>query len=155
MTIKTIQVNPSDGKSIHFCDAYGGGEPLTINATYAQVHGLFKSVTRITEGTSMLAQPDAGGSLILTDLLISTSKFALSSMSIVFTDGINTVNIFTGDSNNAPVSVFIPFAGRWQGWAGARLELITVGMVIATAAVGYLKVPHQQSLKFPEWNALR
>lgn len=151
--IKTIQINPSDGRSIHFADAFGSGHPLTINATYLQKEGLFKSVTRTSAGTSMIAEPTFGGSLMITDLLISTSKSAKSSVSIVFTDGTNTINIFTGDSSSAPVSVFIPFAGRWQSWRGARLELITVGMVAVTAAVGYIKLKH--GCPFPEWESQR
>ena len=52
----------------------------------------------------------------------------------MFTDGVETINIIVADSTNAPINLAIPFAGRWQGWRDARIDLITVNAV----APGYI-----------------
>jgi hypothetical protein len=103
-----------------------------------------------------LAQPPGGGSLLLTDLIVSSSRQAGGSVTLRFTDGTDTENIAVFDSANAPVSVGLSLAGRWQGWADARLEVVVAGGAAnATVAVGYCKVPASNTLQYNEWSDLR
>jgi hypothetical protein len=128
-------------------------EILQVIATEPARHGVFKAVGRTSAGTTIITTPDGGGSIFITDLVLSASKAATSDVTIQFTDGSNTVIVFLGDSINAPINLAVGFVGRWQGWKDARLELVTTGNVIANVAVGYVKSP--QGPGFAEWDALR
>jgi hypothetical protein len=122
-------------------------------ATLAHAHGVFKAATRTDAGTTILTTPILNQSIILTDMIISGEKQAGSVVTVRFTDGTNTVNIFVASQVDAPPQIAIPFAGRWQGWRNARLEMVTSGAGDATVAVGYMNVP--EGLTFEEWDALR
>ena len=131
-----------------------GAEAIALVVTNVpQTHGLFKSVTRATAGTSIVTQPTIGGAIVLTDLIVSTDKRPLSTVTLRLTDDIETIVIMTIDSANAPVNASIPFTGRIAGWKDARLEVVTISDVTATVTCGYFK--EQEGLGFSEWDAKR
>ena len=130
-----------------------GNDELLLTASYFRAHGQFISATRTSAGTTVLTTPDLGGSVVLTDLIISGEKQAGSATQITFEDGTNTETIFNASQVDAPPTVGIAFQGRWQGWENARVEFITTGAGDATVALGYMKLP--QSLGYSEWNDLR
>lgn len=130
-----------------------GDEQVPVVALFRGAFGTFKAATRTTAGTTEITSPGIGGSLILTDLMVTGEKQAGSSVEVRFTDGTNTVTLYLASQVDAPASTAISFSGRWQGWKDARLDMITVGTADATVAVGYIKVPG--GLEFAEWNALR
>ena len=152
-----LQVTLTDlatGKAYHVePGAFSPNFPNLVVTNEALIHGSFKSVSRTTAGTTIIAEPDVGGSIILTDIIVSTDKTAGSSVTIRFTDGTNTIVVMKGDSVNAPFSIAIPLAGKWQGWKDARLEVVTVSTVDATVAAGYYKVA--SGLAFETWDAMR
>ena len=158
MAIKTTLVNDSSGslETIHYFTTKPGvdSDPsVMVVAPVAGVHGTFTSQTRTGAGTSTLTTPVTGGSLILTDLLISGEKQAGSSVEVRFTDGSATETIFLISQVDVPAQVAIPFAGRFQGWRNARVDMITAGTADATVTIGYTKLP--VGLVFAEWDALR
>ena len=118
-----------DGTPAHFegYDVEGEGREAIalVMTTVAGTHGLFKSVTRTTAGTSIVTAPTPSGAIVLTDLIVTTDKTNATSVTVQFTNGIDTIVIMTGDSTNAPVNVAISFTGRIAGWKDARLEVIT------------------------------
>ncbi len=146
--------NPSNNKVIHSFQAYNGHE-LLITATYIQTHGVFKAVTRTDAGTSNITTPDAGGSLILTDLIISGESQATSTVEVRFTDDTNNITIVLAGQAKTPVSIAIPFAGRIQGWKDARLDMITTGIADATVMAAYVKIRPDRTQEFAEWDKLR
>jgi len=132
--------------------SYGGC--LAVART-AETQGVFKSTNRTTTGTSIITAPDSGGAIVLTDLLISTDKVNNATVVVRFTDGTNTIEIFSANVTDAPVNLSIPFAGNWKGWKNARLELVTVNTVDVTVAVGYYKIGNEFADGYTEWDAKR
>ncbi len=130
-------------------------EPILITQPIHTFEGVFKTTTHTVAGTSTVAEPLPKSSLLLTDLVLTTDKVALSTVTISFTDGVNTINILTANTSDAPVNLSIPFAGRWQGWKDAKIELTTVNNVTATVACGYMKIEEKYTLAFDDWDSRR
>jgi hypothetical protein len=129
------------------------GLPILLTTTEAQQHGTFNSVTRTTAGTTTATTPISGGSIWITDLLISGEKQAGSSVEVRFTDGSNTQTIFLASQVDAPASFATSFAGGWHGWVDARVDVITVGSGDATVAIGYMKLNGNHSITYAEFAA--
>lgn len=151
--IKTKALAAGTNSEYHWADGLVSKEPLHVITTEGGRHGVFKSTSRTTAGTSTISEPELNGSLILTDLIVSSDKTNASTITIRFTDDTNTVNVAVFDSGNAPVATAISFTGLWQGWKNARLEMVTVANVTATAALGYLKL--DTGLQYADWDNLR
>ena len=128
-------------------------DELLIMETHAKTHGTFKAATRTAEGTTTLVAAPIGGSIVLTDMLISGEKQAGSAVEVRFTDGSNTVTVFLISQVDTPANIAIPFAGRWQGWQDAQIDMITTGTADASVSIGYVKLDN--GLAFAEWNAFR
>ena len=124
---------------------------------YQHVHGVFRAVTNSGAETQAIVTPDGNSAIMLTDLIVTTDKTAGSSVIVRFMDGnANTVTIVEADTGTLPLGLAIPFQGRWQGWQGAWLELVTDTVnQAATVAVGYFQVGEANALPFAEWDALR
>ncbi len=152
-------INPLNKKALHIEEAYKptvevtGEEVTPVIMTGAQAHGTFKSASRSSAGTTILATPKANGALILTDLILGTDKVNASTVAVRVTDGSQTETIFSTNLTDAPANLAIGFAGRWQGWRDARVELVTTGNVSATVSIGYIKVP--VGYPYEEWDSLR
>jgi len=151
--IKTKAIAKGTNSEYHWASGLVSKEPLPVITTEGGRHGVFKSVSRSTAGTTTITEPELNGSIILTDLIVSSDKTNASTVTIRFTDGTNTVNVAVFDSGNAPVATAISFTGLWQGWKNARLELVTVANVTVTTALGYLKV--DEGLQYADWDNLR
>lgn len=128
-------------------------DELLLVADARATYGYFTSVTRTTAGTSIITSPSSDGSMMITDLIISSDRKNSSSVTVQFTDGTESVTVFSSDVTDAPANIGLSMAGRWQGWRNARVEVVTVGTVNATVAIGYTKVPF--GLAFAEWDANR
>lgn len=152
--IKVRLIGPGGDSDLHTVPSkfvLGVDTLITVSPGFA--HGVFKATTVAVAGTSIIAAPDPGGRIILTDLILTTDKTANSSVAVNFEDGTNTVTIVGADSANAPVNLAIPFAGNWEGWVDARVEMVVVADVAATLALGYTKL--SSGLAFAEWDGLR
>jgi hypothetical protein len=153
--LKTSIIDPRDNTNLYI--AHGPVDSrLPVHETYGAIHGSFKSVTNTGIETNVVTTPDGMGAIILTDLVLSCNKTNNATVVVRFTDGTETVDIYNGDASNNTINLAISFNGRWQGWQGARLELLTdtLGQV-ATAAVGYYKVRQSDALPYTAWDALR
>lgn len=157
--LRVVLIDPKTKRSLHVEEPYNGFEaveesaliPVVINPL--QVHGTFRSATRVEAGTTVITIPSPGGSIILTDLLISGEKQAGSTTEIRFSDGTNNETIFKAYAVTVPPAVNHSFVGRIQGWKDACLEMITVGTADSTIMIGSMKV--SSSLEFAEWDGLR
>ena len=126
---------------------------VPVFTTGPQRHGVFKAVTSTTQTTTEIVAPLAGGSIVLTDLIISSNKAANGILTLRFTDGSNTINIAVFPVD---IAIVMPIAlvGLFRGWEDARLEMVTtVATFDATVTAGYMKAP--DGLPFAEWDALR
>ena len=137
----------------HWHESPKTGLPTLVVLSPGLAHGRFKAATRTVAGTTTIVTPEPGGSIILTDLLISSQKFSLGAVKVQFTDGTDTVVIFDIDVTDAPVAVALPFNGRWEGWQDAQVDMVTTLDPAATVSIGYIHI--SSSLTFAEWDALR
>jgi hypothetical protein len=127
---------------------------ILMATTPSKEYSVFKSGTRTTDGTTIIVQPRSGEAIALTDLLVSAAKVA-GNLTIRFTDGTQTVNLYIIPLTDAPASFGMPFAGRWMGWRDARIEMVTSINGAAIVSVGYTRVPSEYTLSYAEWDAAR
>ena len=159
MEFKVIQIESKSGKAALLLTDTGVNQGIPAEVVLPVVVALgnlfsnFKSSNRTTAGTTTITEPGAGGSIQVLDMLISAEKKNGGAVTVRFNDGTNIVSMFRADLTDAPANIAASFAGRWQGWKDARLEMVTASTENATVAVSYLKRP--QSLEFAEWDAFR
>ena len=151
--LKINIVNSSDNTSVNFKKTMAG-QALIVKQP-EKIVGVFKSVTRSVAGTTIITEPKENQAINLTDLIISTDRVQAATVTVQFTDGTNTIVIFSTNVSDAPANIAIPFAGKWRGWENARLELVTVNAVTAIVALGYYHVDSEFSLTFEEWDSIR
>lgn len=149
-----------DGKQAHFepYEIINGDtssvESLALSViSVAQSHGTFKAITRTTAGTSIITTPTSKGSIVLTDLLVTSDKKPAATVTIRFTDDTNTVNLIIADATNNTVNLGHSFTGLVQGWQDARVEIVTTTDTTATITCVYYKT--KEALDFIDWDARR
>ena len=131
------------------------GKPVLSTTTYGKQNGRFKAAQRTSAGTTIIAQPSGNDAISLTDMIITTDKVNLATMTVQITDGANTVILAAATVTDSPCNIAIPFQGNWTGWQAAHIDLVTVGNVKATVSIGYYKIPADKALPFAAWDALR
>lgn len=143
-----------DGNTANF-EKYRLGDiskyALSITST-PQIFGVFKTFTSTIAGTTTVTAPPVGGAIVITDILLITDKTA-GSVTINLTDGTRTETIIRASTTDAPVSFSHGFVGKWEGWQDAYLQIIVVGPVVQSTAIGYYKI--QQGKQYSDWNSLR
>ena len=158
MATKTILIDSATGQALETQKFDPFGAVLTV-VDPLRVRSVFKS-TKFTvvggTGSTTVATPRADGSIILVDLVISFEKKTTAEVTLQFNDGTNSELVWFMDMQDAPVNLAIAFAGRWQGWQSAYLEIVVTGVGLdGSIGVGYAKVTKENSLKYAEWNARR
>lgn len=153
--IRASIIADASGKSIHTADPLVNPQdgPVLITETQASTHGTFKTANRTSAGTTAVATPLPGGSIILTDLIVTTDKVNGATLTLQFTDGTNAVIISRSILTDAPANFAIGFTGLWRGWKDGRLDMVTTGNVDATVTCGYYK--SIESIDYATWDAQR
>jgi hypothetical protein len=151
--IKAILTAIGSKKALHTYDGIDG-LPILVTTTQGHINGRFKAAQRSTAGTTIIASVNGDDALCLTDLILTTDKVN-GSVTIQYTDGVNTVIIVAANTADAPCNIAIPFQGNWTGWKAAHIDMVTVGTVLATVSLGYYKIPADKALPYAAWNALR
>jgi len=152
--IKSILINPVTGRALDIHPSALGHDTL-MSMTASQALGQFKSAYRSSAGTTIIAAPSTGGAIVLTDLIVSCDKVNAATITVQFSDGVNTTILFLGTATDAPINISTAFAGRWRGWRDARLEMVTVGNIKCNVAIGYFKIGSDLALSFTDWDAGR
>ncbi len=93
--------------------------------------------------------------IVLTDLILTTDKVNGTTAVVNITGGGNTVKVISADLTDAPCNIALPFVGRWETWRGAHVDLFTTGVVVATLALGYYRIPWNHARSYSAWNAER
>lgn len=151
--LKINLVDSGTGEELYI--ASQNGDKILISQTHAQVAGKFKAETLSAAGTVIVAEPDKGGCIVLTDLILTSDKTEGSVITVQLDCGTHTIPIMVADMADAPVNLAIPLSGKWEGWKNARIELVITGGLnpTATLAVGYYKL--KDSKLFDDWDAQR
>ncbi len=139
------------GKAFETFEAQEG--VVLVGRSHNSIAGHFKSSSRTSAGTTIIASPISSGFIVLTDLIVTTDKVNAATVVVQLTDGSNTVIISSSDVTDAPANYAIGFVGTWRGWKDARIELVTTGNVAATVSVGYSKC--RDGLDFDTWDGQR
>ena len=129
--------------------------PALVVTTIEESYGHFKAATRTGAGTSVIATPNGNDAIALTDMIITSDKVNLATLTVQFTDGVNTVVLAAANVTDAPCNIALSFKGNWTGWQSAHVDLVTTGNVSATVSLGYYKVKSDKALPFAAWDALR
>jgi len=127
--------------------------PLLGVVTMAEAHGKFKSVDGTSAATTIVTAPSNDGSITVTDIILSAEKKNGGTVTLQFTDGVNTEIIFKAPVTDAQIALAIPIKGCMCGWKDARLEVVTVTDFIYSVTAGYYK--QKTGVDYPEWDALR
>ena len=151
--IEAILIDSATGKELY--NASQNGYKILISQTHAQMEGKFKAKTLTAAGSVIVAEPDKGGCIVLTDLILTSDKTEGAVITVQFTCGAHTIPIAVADMSDAPVNLAASLQGKWEGWRDARLELVITGGAnpTATLAAGYYKL--KDSKLFDDWDAQR
>lgn len=129
------------------------GERTFVTSSAFLAHGLFKATTLSGAGTTTLASAPPGGSLIITDLVVSAKRANNSTLTVRFSDGTNTETLISPDTVNQSTNFSWVPVGRLHGWLDADLEVVITGSLDATVTAGYVKI--SDALVYSEWDGLR
>lgn len=152
--IKSQLIASRSGKELHSYDGYDG-EPVLVTTTHGSHKGNFVTATRSTAGTTTIITQQGEDAIFFTDLILTTDKVNATTATVTITDGVNSEVVIAADLTDAPCNIAIPFAGHWQTWRGCYVTFVTVGVVTATLALGYFRIPWNKALSYEKWNALR
>ena len=159
MTVGSNIRDAKDGKAVEVAKLWKNGrvrdkDERSIAVTDPmRVHGTFTSIESTTSETVTVIEPELSGSLILSDIILSTERQNGGTVTIQFTDGTDTALIYKAFANDAPTSVALAISGRLQGWKDARVELINAGNTDCSLLVTYVKVP--DAFPYMQRNELR
>jgi len=154
--IKAQLIRSKDKKEYHTYDGYDEKEPVLVTTTHASRKGVFKAATNTNDETVIIATPSGNDAIVLTDLIVSAKKVQSSTVTLQFTDGVNTEVLAVFDSGNNSVNLAISFQGHWEGWQAARLEVVTdTNLQVATTAVGYFYITEDSAQTYSVWDANR
>ena len=152
--IKSILTTGRNGNELQTYDGYDGA-PVLVTTTHGAQHGSFVAATREAAGTTAVIAAQADDAIVLTDLILTTDKVQNATATVNITDGVNTVKLIAANLTDAPCNIAISFAGHWQSWRAARVDLVTVNAVTATLALGYFRIPWDTAMAYGEWDAQR
>ena len=157
--IKLILTDVASGKSLKTegFQAFGTDKEIVLcTTTPSKAHGVFKTGVFTVAGTTQLVVPKSGGSLELTDLIVSFEGEKVATVAIAFFDGTNVATIINANLNKTPVNIASNFAGRWHGWEDAYIRVVITGAdSIGSVAVGYINHGKEDTLSYSAWNEAR
>ena len=152
--IKTTLYSSKSGRELHSYEGYDG-DPILVHTTHANRYGHFAAGTRTGAGTTTIIAARGNDAIVLTDLIMTCDRVNGATATVNVTGGGNTVAIISADVTDSAVSLAIAFAGRWETWRAAQVDLVTVGAVTATVSLGYYRIPWNYARSYSKWNAER
>lgn len=160
MSIEASLIHPNTGESV-FVDSVFNLEPkeafdqesIAVSDPL-KYFGRFKTFL-FTSATSdeILVEPLPGGSIFLTDLIITARQQSNREISVVLSDGTREELIFDSNLNNEPVRFSISFKGRWRGWKDASIRVTSDSTQRYSIGVGYVKTKFAE--EYNVWDSLR
>lgn len=146
-----VNMVSAGGKPLRTENEFGFGETLVTTSELFDATQ-FKSVDVSSATTTIIAEADPGGFLVIFDIVVSSAKSNAQSVIIELDDATNTVKIADFDITLV-VNTNLHFQGKVGGWKDADLKVVTSSNAAATIFVTYVKL--KDGLPFKEWDALR
>ena len=153
MTIKSAIVNPSNNENLTIGNTFCG-DVLNV-ARCGETHEHFKTTIIAGATTQTIVSPHGDDAIGLTDIITSMEKKNLALVTLKFSGGGSTANIFRATLSDLPFNIGIPLAGRWEGWAGASIKLTNTIALVGSVSIGYYHIPKDKTLDYGEWNEMR
>jgi hypothetical protein len=127
---------------------------VTDSSRVLAAHWHSTEITIATTTTIIAAKP--GESVLLTDLIVTLSK-KVNAATIIpcFSDGTNTVNLFTFEAETSPFQFSHAFQGGIRGWKDADFQIVTNQATTVSVFVGYVHISPEQTKPYGEWDGNR
>ena len=123
---------------------------------HSRVATQFRHTANSGAETTTAVTPPSGTAIVITDIVLGGEKAASGSITVQFVEGSDVVIIFKVSTVQNPVSLHVPFAGRWRGWKDARIDVVTTGgNDDSDVSVGYYILRGENVLSFVDWDAQR
>lgn len=143
-----------DGTILH-TEKVGPHTHLVIE-DHSRVATQFRTVANTGAETQIVVTPPKGTAIVITDVILGAEKAASGSVTVQFVEGSDTVIVFKISTVQNPVSLHIPFAGRWRAWRNARIDVVTTGgNSDSDVSIGYYIVRGEGVLSFADWDVER
>jgi hypothetical protein len=129
------------------------GKPTLITENLRGLNALWQTGISTGAVTNALITPLPNTSILLTDIIItSTKKVALSTIIVQFNDGSNTKLLMEIEAATAPVQFSHAFVGGVTGWKDAALQIVTNQAAMnVTVMIGYVKISKILTKTYDEW----
>ena len=153
MSVKVYLVNPQSSQALN-CAVGFTGEYTLITESRIRLNAKWRSGINNAAETVDVVTPKSSESILITDLLLTSSKkVANSTVILQFYDGTNTEKIMEIEAETAPVEFSHAFAGGLPGWKDAILQVITdqAAMYVVTL-VGYIRVSEDLTKSYKDWS---
>lgn len=143
-----------EGKALH-TETVGPHTHLVVE-DHSRVATQFKHTANAGAETTVAVTPPPGAAIVITDIVLGAEKAASGSVTVQFVEGSDVVIVFKVSTVQNPVSLHVPFAGRWRGWKDARIDVVTTGgNDDSDVSVGYYILSGEGVLSFADWDAQR
>lgn len=154
--LNTVLKNPVTGCTLDSRKGFEG-HCTFVTESLLQLNALWKAETNNAAETVNIITPVTAGSILITDLIITSSKKVASSTIVIqFSDGVNTVVCMEIEAATAPVQFSHSFTGGLRGWEDAILQVVTDQAAMhVTTLVSYIKVAETLTKSYAEWHAER
>jgi hypothetical protein len=152
MTASVVPVNGSDCEW-HSASPHDDNICQVVTGFF-EAHGVFKHVQATVASTTEITAPNIGDAIIITSILMRARKRAGGgTVTLQFSDGVNTEVVFAADVTNDAVTLSFAPPGGWRAWKDAAMQVVTDQDFIVDITVGYAKVPTAD--EFAVWDAKR
>ena len=154
--IKTLLVNSCNSEALAVEKGFKGSCTL-IAESLLKLNAHWRSAVNDAAETIDVVTPTPDESILLTDLIITSSKKVANSTVIVqFYDGTNTEILTEMEGETSPIEFSHSFSGGLRAWKDAILQVITDQAAMnVTTLIGYMKVSEKLTKTYAEWNAER
>ncbi len=131
--------------------------PALVTESLRVLECHWKSGINAAATTTTIVAANANESIMITDIIITSSKKVANSTVIVrLSDGTNTEIMMVVDRETAPVEFSHSFAGGVRGWKEADFQVVTnkAAMYVVTL-VGYVHLSAGATMTYTQWDADR
>ena len=143
-----------EGQALH-TENVGPHTHLVVE-DHSRVATQFRHTANAGAETTVAVTPPVGTAIVITDIVLGAEKAASGSVTVQFVEGSDTVIVFKVSTVQNPVSLHVPFAGRWRGWKDARIDVVTTGgNDDSDVSIGYYIIRGEGVLSFSDWDLER
>ncbi|MCK5607027.1 hypothetical protein KAR91_34405 [Candidatus Pacearchaeota archaeon] len=131
--------------------------PVLVTESRKTLNAHWKTSVITTSTTTNVIEAIPNESIMLTDIVItSTKKIASSNVVVQFSDGTATETLMKLEAATAPVNFSHAFTGGIKGWKDANLQVVTdQNAMEVTVMIGYTHLSRKATLDYATWDAER